>query len=246
MESEVNAKPILFSAPMVRAILAGRKTQTRRIVNHVARIGPASEFGPSDTRGYDWTFRDRQCRWHDVRHAKLLTYCPYGRVGDLLRVRETWKYADWTEDGLPFIGYRADNAQRLIERIPDDWSDKLSNIWADLSDPANYAIDNRAADRRWRPAIHMPLWASRLTLRITDVRVQRLKDITGADAVAEGVEPFGNGCGAIERGKGKAYTTLRGAFALLWADVNGPGSWESNPWVWALTFDIYRKNVDEL
>jgi hypothetical protein len=243
MNTQKSTKAAIFSAPMVRATLAGHKTQTRRIVNRVARLGPVTDFGPSDTRGYDWTFRDRQCRWHDVRHAKLLTYCPYGRVGDLLRVRETWKYADWTEDGLPFIGYRADNAQRLIERIPDDWSDKLSNIWADLSDPANYAIDNRAADRRWRPAIHMPHWASRLALRITDVRVQRLHDISDDDVAAEGIEPIGNGCGMVDREKSRAYTTLHGAFATLWSDTYGIDSWNSNPVVWALSFEVLRPTL---
>ena len=154
-------------------------------------------------------------------------------AGDLLIVRETWQYADWTEDGYPFIGYRADDTRRLVERrIPEEWGERLSDIWSELSEPANYNIDNRAADRRWRPAIHMPRWASRLTLRITDVRVQRLQDISEEDARAEGR--------SLTPGDPVGY------FPETWERINGPGSWEANPFVWALTFQVIKANVDEV
>lgn len=169
-------------------------------------------------------------------------------------VRETWQYADWTEDGEPFIRYRADDECRLITTPPEAWSEKLADIWADLSEPENYLIDGCAADRRWRPAIHMPRWASRLTLRITDVRVERVQDISEKDAIEEGV--WGT---FIEDGRYWRNYSLSDedaacspmlnfpseSYRTLWESINGAGSWDANPWVWALTFEVLRGNVDE-
>lgn len=221
----VKTRPILFSAPMVRALLDGRKTQTRRIVKPQPDQYPA--LRPESRGGRAWVFMAYSDR-PGYTFATGDVRCPYGEPGDLLWVRET------------FSGPHCMEASEGRAAAPPSKWGRSSRIW--------YWADGNPQDGDWtrpRPSIHMPRWASRLTLRITDVRVQRLKDITDADAVGEGIEPFGNGCGAIERDKGKAYTTLRGAFALLWMDVNGPGSWESNPFVWALTFDVLRGNIAE-
>src|SRR5690606_3684193 len=167
--------------------------------------------------------------------------CPYGRPGDRLWVRESWQYANWTEEGEPYIRYAAAGAQELFDvgRIPHDWFDRLEDIWSGLSTEANYAIDNRAADRRWRPSIHMPRWASRITLEITDVRVERLRDISEADAQAEGVALDTEPCDHPRRSCGDVGClgpTHRAAFAELWMQINGAGSWDANPWVWVVSF----------
>jgi len=219
-------RPIIFSGPMVRAIIEGRKTQTRRIVRgHPNRV----LWNPVVMNGYaGWTDEHgRPVRW------------PYGKPGDRLWVRETWKYADWTEDGIPWIRYRADDA--VLTRHPDR---DISDVWAELSELSNYKIDSRAADRRWRPSIHMPRWASRITLDVTGVRVERLQEISEDDAIAEGVghgfqmnagwpdylhiEPDGH-CSLTQ-------DTAEMSFATLWESLNGPDSWEANPWVWVIEF----------
>lgn len=212
------ARPILFSGPMVRAILDGRKTVTRRIVDGVVESGGAYS----------------KEAWERGETPR----CPYGEPGDRLWLRETWRYHGWTEDGAPWIKYAADDSTRLVERIPDEWSDRLADIWADLSDDANMAIDGRAADRKWRPSIFLPRWASRITLDVVGVRVERLQEITENDARAEGVNPSdahivikdGDRQHDMER-------THRGAFACLWDGINGDRApWASNPWVWRVEF----------
>jgi len=219
-------KPILFSAPMVRAILDGRKSQTRRIMK------PQPD-----------AVLDGEPYWHIGGYrtrigAKNPFFCPYGQPGDdKLWVRETWPYRDWTDDGEPEIEYRADSGSRLVcgHEIPPEWGDRLSDIWAGLSDPSNYAIDQRAADRRWRPAIHMPRWASRITLEITGIRVERLQDISEADAIAEGVQVDSVGH-AIREGDDVAWGGARAAYAELWESINGTGSWAADPCVWVVEF----------
>ncbi len=204
-------RPILFSGPMVRALLDGSKTQTRRVVKpqptHFNPVGVPRRViptgGPSDV----------------IR-------CPYGQPGDRLWVRESWQFYDWTEDGQPCARFAADNATTWPLRIPEEQADRLNEIWAGLSAPENYSIDNHARDRRWRPSIHMPRWASRITLEITGVRVERLQDITRGDAMSEGC-PFPN----MAKGEDP-----RKWYADLWNEINGPAAWDANPWVWVVEF----------
>jgi hypothetical protein len=176
--------PILFSGPMVRAILEGRKTQTRRVIRNPSRLVNLMMAGEAG----EW--------------------CPYGQTGDLLWVRETW----------------APNEVLPIADRP--------------SGAAIYRADERYS-ATWRPSIHMPRWASRLTLRLTDVRVQRLQEITGRDAVAEGIEkvPAKNVPPELA-GAWSANETVF-AFARLWDSINAKRgySWDSNPFCWALTFE---------
>lgn len=110
--------------------------------------------------------------------------CPYGQPGGKLYVKENYKYYDWTEEGEPFIEYIGGDV-KLKEPDSDEWAMKLMDIWADLSSNSSYV---RAADRKWRPSIYMPRWASRTHLEITGIRVERLRDISEADAIAEGFE----------------------------------------------------------
>lgn len=237
--SDQRERPILFSGPMVRAILAGRKTQTRRPVDmrHVGFIGGSgmqddpSCWGFGDEDGC-WHVLDQSCpAWYGadfgVTSESYRITSPFGYADDLLWVRETWQFADWTLDGEPFIGYRADDAQELRSPDSEEWGERLANIWADLS------ADGRqpAADLIWRPSIHMPRWASRLTLEVTGVRVERLQAISADDARAEGAwrTPAGSAIYSVEPPE----------FEHLWDDSYGsrPGcSWSDNPWVWVVEF----------
>lgn len=228
--------PIIFSGDMVTAILDGRKTQTRRVVK-LPHANPLGEWEPSTVGGHGSRHRDgtlapeQRCIWH-TRTGDVLT-CPYGVPGDrLLWVRETWQYADWTEDGAPFIRYKADDQVMLRDGADEEWGEKLQDIWATLSDPDNYRVDNRAADRRWRSPIYLPRWASRIALEVGGVRVERLQDISRPDAVAEGCEGIPN------TRPDRVYCAWDDdpldQFCELWQEING--TWDENPWVWVIEF----------
>lgn len=235
-------RPIIFSGPMVRAILEGKKTMTRRVV----RPQPA-EHHWSILPGYKRSVKLLACndghfhaRFQDSIPQNIdepvWVKCPHGKPGDVLWVRETWQYYDWTEEGEPWIKYGADEGISLTKDIPEEWWDKVWDTWADLSAPDNFKINGRAADRKWRPSIFMPRWASRITLEIVDVRVERLQEISRADAKAEGFFPGMNG---LEKWAGRPYGNAQLAFKACWEDINGkkPGcSWADNPWVWVISF----------
>jgi len=229
----MNERPIIFSGEMVRAILDGRKTQTRRVIKPQPECEIPRAYFDAYNRGPQWnwwTQDDLLCNAHTI------VECPYGVPGDRLWVRETWKYWDWSNDGDPKIKYRADGALLFRTRIPEEWSEKLSDIWADLSTPDNFNIEHAARDQSWRSPIYMPRWASYITLEITDIRVERVQSITPADVMAEGVtaeqhcEGMGNPCDEMR---------LINEFELLWNSINekrGYG-WDTNPWVWVVDFE---------
>lgn len=213
----VSDLPIIFSAPMVRALLDGRKTNTRRLPS-IRGHRSISEFQRSTTDGYDWTFRDAQKRWHDLTHDDLMRRLKW-QIGDRLWVREAFRGARGYE-GLP----------------PAKWGNK----------PVWYCADGDPDPRTWwhlssraRPSIHMPRWASRLTLTVTDVRVQRLQDISEEDARAEGWP-------GPETDLGYPIIEPRKWFAGLWDALHGPGAWDANQWVVAITFDVRKGNIDEV
>lgn len=190
----MNARPILFSAPMIWALLDRAKTQNRLVVK------PQSMFDGSDAA---------------VARQPRQRGRPYGAPGDLLWVREGFRLCA-EADGIP---------QRD--------SDAAYRIWYEADAPHQHGAG------KLRPAIHMPRWASRLTLRITDVRVQRLQEISEDDARAEGVRSNHNTL--AETG----FANNKDAFRALWAQINGQESWDANPFVWALTFDVLHGNVDD-
>jgi len=199
-------RPILFNAPMVRALLAGTKTQTRRVVkpegahNLFQFRGTTAAAGADEPTG-EWGW----CGSEQVVNKHI--HCPYGKPGDRLWVRET------------FRGCRAYEVQGYA---PKDWGNKPIWFEADGTPPGRpeqWAL-------RSRPSIHMPRWASRITLEITSVRVERLQDISRGDAMAEGC-PFPN----LAQGDDP-----RRWYAQLWDEINGEGSVEANPWVWAVEF----------
>ncbi len=221
--------PISFSAPMVCALLDGRKTQTRRTFSslrglHCRRI---SEFGRSGTRGYDWHFRDDGMRWHDLRHAELLPRLKY-QAGDRLYVREHWR------------------ALVVADAVAPRDLPRTSRIAFD----ANPRKDNRYVFGRRRQAMHMPKWVSRLTLTVTDVHVERLQDISRDDAIAEGLSLASANMEQLWRWPSPfdagLWLSPIAAYRSLWETINGPGAWDANPWVAAYTFTVHRGNIDHL
>lgn len=199
-------KPILFSGPMVRAILDGRKTQTRRIVKDPARIGCLTGDCPHTNQS--------DC----IRDITVFgaTQCPYGNEMDRLWVRETFA-APWGLDykfpgGESGILYRADNPKKF----PDDGT--------------------------WKPSIFMPRAASRITLEITAVRVERLQDISEQDAIAEGISNIGpcRSVGWQDYSGGPGFMRPIKSYKSLWESINGKGSWAANPWVWVIEFKKYE------
>lgn len=247
-------RPILFSAAMVKALLGGRKTQTRRILTR----------NNATVLGHSW--RGKSCPWEGLRFAEAVArdkspmsgcpdphlavpFChpadeptpsdecgiyavrPAIEIGDRLYVRETFSFDhSWT-------------GTKPREVIP--------------AAPVHYWADSNPNDGDWTkpiPAIHQPRWASRLTLTVTDVRVQRLQEISDDDAEAEGCPecPQCHGVGWINSGPdGGWQCTAKGCgdpyveqYARLWDHINGAGSWEANPFVVAVSFSVTKANID--
>lgn len=210
-------RPILFSGAMVRAILEGRKTQTRRVVKQLSGFGNVTDFQPTKTPGFDWMFRNVRKLWNDLTHNRVLSACPYGQAGDRLWVRETfcvgYEYEPGKFAALPFDG--CEKTRKAFYRATDD-------------DAPNEPT------RPWKPSIHMPRWASRITLEIVSVRVERLQNISHADARAEGAPMPTTEMGLTHGEQGD----WRGSYRLLWDSINhkrGFG-WDVNPWVWVIEF----------
>lgn len=228
-------RPILFSAPMVRAILSGQKTMTRRVV----KLDDLKRNPDNDQWYKDrvWSYRVKPYGvWTDRTNAGLLEKCPHGVVGDRLWVRETW-----TCDNKEYLKTYKDEP------------------WRGTPDPGTAGVYYRASERNpdsfplWRPSIHMPRWASRILLEITEVRVERLQDISWEDALDEGIREetniiVGASCAGgrhheitgdryfYDGGFEEGYETPVLAFRELWESINGHDSWSANPWVWVVCF----------
>lgn len=189
----MKARPILFSAPMVRAVLGGCKTQKRMIVKPQP-TPDAARFVPWETEEGSWAAQSNSGKMF-VNASWQPVVCPYGQPGDRLWVRETfWLEEPWKPGD--YISYRA------TEQV--------------VLGP-------------WKPSIFMPRKASRITLEIVSVRVERLQDISEDDAKAEGVEPYAPDDGRYVEG-----------YRELWQSINGAGSWALNPWVWRIEFKVIK------
>lgn len=207
-------RPILFSAPMVRALLDGSKTQTRRVMKN-----PPVWDTVYQPNGWQWNGKNpgepALTKWPNAaeigHEIASRTFCPYGKPGDRLWVRESF--------------CRIDGQTRP---------------WIETDYRATYKHGDRLGDtlgikKRWTPSIHMPRHASRITLEVTGVRVERLQDISQADAVAEGAPPSHPSIDRVSREFGFADFP-RSWYGQLWEQINGPGSWQANPWVWVISF----------
>lgn len=240
-------RPIIFSAPMVRALLAGRKTQTRRILGD--KVPP-----PPDPVDLAWPARKP---W-----PYLDAYCSGTRTPENPRgMGENWAW--WTRDDRPCeqfrVGYVPGDRLWVREAViiaPPGWTNTPANPmgprWQEvgyLADTPNGELSETAREYGLKasPSIHMPRWASRLTLNVTDVRVQRLQEISEEDAKAEG-------CGPVIPDDVKDHPLAKhigppaiNAFAAVWERLHGetgPKSWESNPWVVAISFAVEKRNID--
>ncbi len=232
-------RPILFSAPMVLALLAGTKTQTRRIVKFVGIEG--SGFNP-EFSGYDaghyftgdptsgWVLRSRGsfgC-WND--RTKPL-HCPQGQPGDRLWVRETFSPDHRNVYPCPDFVYRADRHAPTKHDIEE--------CCCRAETKARRSVDAdclACAGFKWRPSIFMPRRASRITLEVTGVRVERLQSISDADAIAEGIEVVTGDYAFRNYWGGDPLVDPVTSYRSLWDTINGVNAWEANPWVWAIEF----------
>ena len=251
-------KSILFNDEMVRAILDGRKTKTRR------PLKPQPEDPPEGWYPDAYNHSDRWCFWgprgtKDSGRCTLpLFKCPFGQVGGQIYVRETFCLEHQVEYGQPPPFDDGRPIRYLRDGIP--CNKEFSEMWIQphyrATDPTpelSYYGSEEEPTVRWKPAIHMPRWASRITLEITDIRIERLQEITEEDAKAEGARefqdlppdpspyPYGNEPRwSMEdpRSTRECLGSARYAFANLWERLyakKGLG-WYANPWVWVLTF----------
>lgn len=216
--------PMLFNGDMVRALLDGRKTQTRRIIKPQPPKGVTGAGRYSNSRDglldeWSWLTGDLTdidgWDWHtDFKVGK--------NNGDRIWVRETFTTTQHDK-----AVYRADA------------TDQYGHRWHEIvpGDPEREVL--------WKPSIHMPRRASRLTLHIEDARVQRLQGISEEDAIAEGCDPVHMQPGGAYGNPGDGWLDYREGFRRLWESVNGKGSWDANPWVAALTFRVERANIEE-
>jgi hypothetical protein len=234
------ARPILFSGSMIRALLAGTKTQTRRPI----KLQTGDTF---DERSMVGAIQERRPVFHtvagqDVGTKSVLVRCPYGMPGDALWAKETWQAQEAFDTMSPTaIGeaFEAEHGEPWcpIRYLADGHCDGSVDQWQES--PVG----------KTRVSIHMPRWASRLTLPITAVRVERLHDISEADAKAEGIvetrpadkdgwRHFGVPGMEIDQ------PTAARAYLALWTAINGQASTDANPWVWTISFEVHRDNVD--
>jgi hypothetical protein len=210
MSNQIKERPILFSAPMVRAILEGRKTVTRREVKKKAALDCLAA-------GFEPAF---------LALPGNSDLCPYGQPGDRLWVRETTE-ADHDTCGVAVLSrYAVDKEPVLYSRSEDPEYDGTVAHW-------DYP-------RQSRPSIHMPRWACRILLEITAVRVERLQSISDVQAMAEGVRLYADHAALGDwyhvDGKATYSADPRKSFELLWSSINGPATWDANPWVWVVEF----------
>lgn len=220
--------PILFSTPMVQAELEDRKNQTRRTTG-LDKIN--EEPGIYEYHG---TLKDNPLIhvfariWKGTHVETIHIKCPYGQPGDLLWVREKFRF----QEAFDYDG----------EHYPEQYwyYASVAEKWLDFDGDVDYRDDYK-----WKPSIHMPKAAARIWLEITDIKVERVQSISEEDAKAEGIEkygPFGKFKGSRHPGGGmmqfRAYSKAARAFQDLWQDINGEESWNSNPWVWVIKFKV--------
>ncbi|MDX1194688.1 hypothetical protein GOL96_25455 [Sinorhizobium medicae] len=222
-------RPILFSGPMIRALLDDRKTQTRRILKpqppewatfcqQPTMLNTLQQWVPSGL--WAWS-EDEQSpprplrRWPVNADGEHYWLRPRFSIGDRLYVREHWRTASVHDKTPP----RDLHSKTIVEYVADN--------------------DNLTVGK-FRQGMHMPRWASRLTLIVTDVRVERLQDISIADALAEGV--FVPDAQYAQQGE----AAPRLAYACLWEEINGAGTWDASPWVAAYTFTVIKQNIDQI
>lgn len=227
------ARPILMNAAMVRATLRemNPKTQTRRIVKPQP-VDPARSFRYCGGGSCSWDIitKGRPYGVGSMTGEQLhgTVHCPYGQPGDRLWVREACRAEERESDMVDGVRYLADDAFREI-----DDTREAADQWIDLN---HYRTGSGEKRGQTVPPIHMPRWASRITLEITDVRVERLQEIDSEDVLAEGCAPCLDCDEYLDFHRAGELHGHPADYRSLWESINGAGSWAANPWVWALTF----------
>ena len=230
-------RPIHFNSPMVRGVLSGQKTVTRRVMkNQPCRPPKLVENGGAN-------FWANPLYIQGASMGSQMHVCPYGQPGDRLWVRETW--ADVNLQGAPGLAYRADGDVHDLMEDKSFLDDRGAFNYDDArTKPYQFSCWSEdliaGTEGQWRPSIHMPRWASRILLEITDVWVERLQDISDKEIEAEGIDldALADGqdrydmCHAGSGADGRP--TLRTAWRNLWESTGG--DWDANPWVWVVEF----------
>lgn len=224
-------KPIIFSAAMVRALIEGRKSQTRRVLDK-------DLFAPGEWTD-DYVMHDGNAEWRE----RLIRW----KVGDRLWVREAWRTFVSLDDVSPVSVLSPERGAGICYEAGGGASISRPPGRELFSDYSLEERHDRRAFGRLRAAMHMPRWASRLTLTVTDVRVQRLQEINEADAKAEGLEFR---LDWLPQYRGSSNLPWRSEFACdayadLWNALHGDGAWSLNPWVAAISFEVRKGNIDE-
>ncbi|MFW2971995.1 hypothetical protein ACN6UB_16180 [Serratia marcescens] len=219
-------RPVIFNGEMVRAILDGRKTQTRRVMKPQPKpCYRGGHWWPSNTFKTMLHIEEQMQNGQGGWKGLVGDACPFGQVGDRLWVRETFAVLG-NEDGCPidWDGNLIKGDEKQAARI------YKASCWQEPGNYGLWSIPDRDTqyEGAWRPSIHMPRWASRITLEITAVRVERLNDISEEDAKAEGVKAGVS--------PGHEHMMHQVAFSELWQSIYGAESWSANPWVWVIEF----------
>ncbi len=242
-------RPILFKGEMVRAVLDGRKTQTRRVVKvQPEEIGGDIRFpwatfynggnvhtwDRDGVGGENWNvgrFPKENKFIEALKRTPYTNACPYGQTGDRLWVRETWaKVINGEECIDPPRNCKGEICEGCHVEYRADTEDPYPGEW-----PADEVCDETP---RWRPSIHMPRWASRINLEVKAIRVERVQEISNKDAKAEGISFYD--CSIVTESGGHEEESPSCVFASLWDSINAKRgySWESNPWVWVVEFKL--------
>ena len=218
--TKITERGMIFNAEMVRALLSGRKTQTRRIIK------PQPEATLSGSLSGKWLSRPLNGLLLP-KIEDIAIHCPFGSVGDRIWVREAFR-----------VHSRATDVATLVYKASE------RNSWTEQTHRVPVAVCNKpATPEKWTPSLHMPRLASRILLEITDVRVERLNAINEHDAQAEGVAKLRGGFWKhYQPGWTQHQLSARGSFVTLWKSIYGDESWNSNPWVWVIKF----KRIEEL
>ena len=221
--------PILFSTPMVQAILEGRKTQTRRIVKPQPDENGVTFMPVAPCLDWEQIYNDiwTPWLWDTEQGERIHKECPYGQVGDVLWVRETWrKYQTFDDNGSlngeDIVEFAADKPRMLV-----------------MSDGDGFQMYNKDGSEKyipWKPSIFMPRAACRIFLGITDIRVERLQDISVRDVFAEGAGREVRQMSLYGADAKRQQEIYAGSYSRLWVSINGEQSWKDNPWVWVISF----------
>ncbi len=238
-------KPILFKPHMVNSIFDDIKTQTRRIVKQEPTV--------SEDGFVYFQLGNENCRvdGHNWKQYFIDNFCPFGKIGDLLWVREAWRLTGVDLDGEYSIDYQARGSYNFYPtgETEDYWIEKIEKLVDVMSSKPSFAVDEDeercvwdGRDVPWKPSIHMPKEICRLFLKITDIRIERLQEISYTDAAAEGVEKLTEGYRNYfsklnPPGETFFWPNAYHSFQSLWESIHGSESWESNPWLWVIEFE---------